>query len=700
LASTDSFHRYVRKHIAGFPSIRVDESAIGMQLIDGEWPEEYVRRRRLEGSSESPIELDSPLTSKGSVSFVSIANLTEAVESDLIDNATASYIEAELLGYVQSLPIEFDDEDKSIIPLESEATFTNLVVTTSHDLIQWPKVTDSVVIPEFNNVEILQRAELKSYKTTHISKNTTGLNVPPTRHLESSTLESLFEAHMEEFRNAIQDFLHHRADVLSSRGVSDVEEYLNPEQTSRRLAPISKTKTWQEKMKAYNLELVEDEKEELRNYRISPNVAALIGVTSAAAGVVSVQVFGVRYLSYSSIFDQASPQCSNFRNQILDFYDHIDFFVMDNLERLNNVAEKILKLVDTLKDLEKDLTNTKQVDTSMERIMPLIARIPYAGPLAKIFYEGFHQSVSASEPASKALKRLNKRIEDYNIKKRVTSIINVTTAIGEKINEARTVLSRSGHALILADAVCPSTTSRDLCGDAAGYIQPVNQELNNLREDLATFVADLKGGLHDIGDAADAVIGSSTYKGMMSVMSSASVMFDILEQVLNERIGGCATMPICGFRQERKCTSITFTYYTVKTCKKWRVRYPCGTRKHTEQRTVCVTLSVPYSCPLCAYFTLGQIVNGVVSVVSLLTSVIDKAVASLIQSLGIKFDVFQLPGLPSANDIGAVADSLVEMFDAFFFTLDMPAMTALKDLVNQLEMKLDISQPSFPKCDL
>ena len=675
---------------------------IGIQLIDGEWPDEYLRRRRLEGSVESPIELDSPLTSKGSVSFVSIANVTEAVLSGLIDNATAMYIEIDLLGSIKTLPIEFDAQDRPVIPLEPEATFTNLVVTTSRDLIQWPKVTDSVGIPEFNNVEILQRSELKTYKMTHISKNTTGFNVTTTRHLETSRLssESSFGADMEEFRRAVQDFLQHRADVLASRGVPDMEQYLNPEQRSRRLAPLSKSQTWQEKMKAYNLELVESENEALKNYRTTPSVADLVGVTSEAIGVVAVQVFGVNYLSYSPIFDQASPECANFRTQILDFSDHIDFYVMDNLGRLNNVAEKMLTLINSLKDLETDLTKTKQVDTTMGRIIPHISRIPYAGPLAKMFYQAFHQSVATSQPASNALKKLNKKMEDFNVEKRLTDLINVTTTLGIRMNKARADLSFSGHALILADAVCPRTASKDLCGDVTQYIAPVNRELNNLREDLDTFASDLKGGVHDIGDAVDSVISGSVYKSMMSVMSGASIMFDILEQVLDQQIGGCVTMPICGFRSESICTTITVTYYTVKFCKKWGARYPCGTRQHVTTQTACVTISVPYSCPLCATFTLGQIVNGVVSLVSLLTDVIDSAVNSLISSLGIKFDLFQLPGLPSANDILGAADSLVEMFDEFAFTLDMPAMAALDDLMTQLATKLDALKPSFPKCDL
>jgi hypothetical protein len=141
----------------------VDESFLGYQIVDGKLPEEYVNRRRLQGATDSPVTIDSPQTTRNTILTVSIANLTMARDSGLIDNTT--YFETDLQGSVKNLPIHFNSTDAlDEVTMEAEAIFTNLDVTTTTDLIQWPTATDSIPIAEFNDVEILQRAELKTYK--------------------------------------------------------------------------------------------------------------------------------------------------------------------------------------------------------------------------------------------------------------------------------------------------------------------------------------------------------------------------------------------------------------------------------------------------------------------------------------------------------------------------------------------------------
>jgi hypothetical protein len=506
-----------------------------------------------------------------------------------------------------------------------------------------------------------------------------------------------FKTHMEEFRLAIEEFVHHRAAVLASRGAIGVgvEQYLDPQQSSHRhLTSLPESNSWTAKMKEYSLELIDSELEWIETYRIPLSVGGLVNLTTVAAGIVLENFDGEDVVNYGGIKERMSSQCIQFRSEILDLYDNINFFVLDNLERMNDISEKLLKLIDSLSDLEKDLKNTQKVDSVMSKVVPLLGKIPYAGPLVKIFYTLFHSSISQTEPVTKGLTKINKKIEDLRIKKRLELVINVTTEIGQKINQARGILTTTGHGLIVADAVCSNSVTQDLCADVGGYLSPVNNELNELREDVVTFVTDLKGGLYEIAKTAESAISSDVYKGSMAVMSSAAGMFNILEEALNEVIGGCVTIPVCGFRKERFCKTIRVTYFVVKRCKRWGRRYPCGLSRKTKVIRQCFTVSLPYSCPLCARFTIGQLVNGVVSVFSLLTKVLDDAMDSFIKSLGIKFDLFQLPAMPSVNALDSITVSVAEMFDSLPFDPNMPALNDLKELLRAIQDKL----PVVPTC--
>jgi hypothetical protein len=663
-------------------------------LVDGQLPEEYVNRRRLQGASDSPVVIDSPQTSQGSTMTVSIANLTQAIEFGYISNAT--YFQSDLQGSVKDLTVQFNSGDElDEVPSESEATFTNLFVKTTTDLIQWPTPTDSIPIAEFNNVAILQRSELKSYKESYITTSDVMANGTDRRSLDSNEMK--FKAHMEDFRMAVEEFLNHRETMLASRGIitgMEEDNNMSPQDISRRLASLTESKSWATKMKGYSLELVHREIEWFKNYRIPSNIGYLV-IPSNTAKVV---ILGEEFLSYFEIRDQISSQCFNFRQEILEFYDNIDFFVMTNLQNLNNLGVKILILLNTMKDLETDLKNTKKVETFLSKLIPFLEKIPYAGPIAKVFYTAFHITMTQTNPVTVGLTNINKKIDDLKIKKRLETILNVTIALGSKINNARDRLAISGHALIIADAYCSSNTTQNLCQEVGGFISPVNDELNKLRQEVITFISDLKGGLHDIADTAESAISSKIYQGSMSVMSKAAEMFDILDHALDKEISGCVTNPVCGFKSQDKCASVTVTYYVAVYCTKWGVPYPCGSQKKTATTRKCVKISVPYSCPLCVKFTVNQIVNGVVSISSLITGVIEKALKSFIESLGIKFDVFKLPGMPGADDLQAVTASLAGTFNALNFDPSMPALIDLTALIQTLHDKLDINKATFPKC--
>ena len=591
-----------------------------------------------------------------------------------------------------------DEPDE--MPMESEATFTNLLVTTSTSLIQWPSPVDSIPIAEFNSVEILQRSELKSYKDDHITKSDLLANGTLRRSLVSDAHanEMKFKTHMEDFRLAVEEFLNHRAALLSSRGVLGVEQFMNSQSVSRRLPSLPQAETWQSKMKVYSLALITSELNWLKNTRMPISRAYLVIPHTKAIGVVVEKINGQDHVNYAGIMNQISPQCSKFRQEILDFYENIDFFVMNNLAKLNDVGGLLLILIDSMKDLEKDLKNTAKVDLFMSKLIPFIERIPKVGQLAKLFYTAFHMTITQTKPVTTGLEKMNKKIEDLKIKKKLTTILNVTKDIALKINQARVVLSTSGHALILADAYCSSSTTQNLCEDVGGFISPVNIELNALRQEVVSFVSDLKGGLYEIASTAESAITGKIYQESMSLMSSAAGMFDTLDNALDKQIGGCVTNPVCGYKSEQKCATVTWTYYQVIYCQRWGVSYPCGSTKKTGSKKACVTVSLPYSCPVCVSFTVNQIVNGVVSISSLLTKTIENALHSFLNSLGIKFDMFKLPGMPGANLLNSVTSSITDTFTSLSFDPNMPALNHLKALVQAVNDKLDINKPTFPKC--
>lgn len=674
MSSTDVFREIVKEKIAGFPHIHVDESFIGQK--DGKIFEGTDTHRVLkEGDIVSPIKLESPTTSRGTTVFVSIKNIAEAIQYGLIDDST--YFEEELQGSIQALAVNVVNGTISEPMEEAEATFSNLIVSTSSDLIQWTEASQNVPIAEFNDVEIFPRSQLKSYKESHFAR----------RSLSVLEAEKRFQTHMSEFREAINAFVSHRDRVISM--IEDTNS------TSRHLAS---SLSWSERIAKFSYDTAQGELEEFTRSEITPSLAASLGVSSTAPGLTTYTRNGKSYVSFASFKTSISTECSQFLTEIEDMYSNIDFFILNQVGVLYDLSVRLLEIITSLEQLEADLSNAINVEKKMGNVIPIIKRIPYAGPLANVFYRGFRSAILSATPVYNALKRLNNKIESIQLYSKIESIKNVSETVADNVNSARRMLTVGGRALVFVDAVCPSTRSKTsvVCQSMNDVMGPANNEMNELKAKIQTFVRDVSNGLRTVASTAEDVLTNTVFQTAKNVLASAGRMFDSLDDLLDQRIRACAWNPVCGWREKEVCETIKIRIPEVEWCSKWGVDYPCGTSYTTKSKRVCVDVSVPYGCDACLRFTIRDIVNGAAQIASFIADALESALDKAIQALGIKFDIFTIPGLPNMEVIDRVSDGLESTFSSLGFDTKMSLVKTVNVQRDAMTQSLDLSK--IPQC--
>ena len=353
-------------------------------------------------------------------------------------------------------------------------------------------------------------------------------------------------------------------------------------------------------------------------------------------------------------------------------------------------SDNVDRSIDSVKDLQDMLKDLIMVNNVMKPVMPAVGSIPYVGPVAKVFQNTFNTIVTNPiTPAKKSVDSLQtkitqSRIKEYNAKFFNTAQ-NISTIMFNFVSDS-TIYS---DVLIAADNVClwtPTTVNGvvtynytltgQTCSTLNTVLKEVLSDINSIKSKVDIFL----GRIQQVSNFVDiARTFIRTFDAQM--ISLVQSIFAVIASFMNKQISAC--IPWVCFRNRQICSTISYPC-GVKKCRTPFGRIPCGVKWCSG--TECVTVPEPYECPQCASFTVQQIINGVMSVMNQLQSIIINALNSLAKALGITFPEVSIPGLPSIDFMSGVESFLTSLFDDIMSPLNSVA----KDL-NKIRSKFQLS---------
>jgi len=628
-----------------------------------------------------------------------------------------------ILGSVVAMPCQILNQTYSTDTqpndlAEPEASFGGLTITAVDGLIQWPTAADSVDIDEFNDVEILQRALLQQWlddnndpdtpvtpanATIDTSRRLLLSNLPDSKLAEgktfksSSTKKSAGKRKVEEavrgIREAVSDIKaanrrleerHARrlARHLSESGstiISDVEVAKPDAMSSHRgLFAIPDSSKFKAKLSAYIKDAATAEINRFREYVLDKT---------------SLYNMAVDYYDNYPYEDLVRADCGEMHTQLTTLYNHVDNFVLDNQKSVNDNAELAVSYLDYTQDLQDALSKLERVVVVLAPAMPLISKLPYAGGLAKTFYDIYSKLIKATvKPTNVVLARVNNRITDTTLKAKLTTVITNNKNVATKIFDIRELLLDKANDLVKVDAVCPDivgTVTAPSCASIATQVELVNDELDDFAEDLAAFAEFLEQQLSPVLKLSVKFVESPIWSAAEVILDIVAVGFDAINTLLEYEIRAC--LPFICWRTRNVCSSVSYPC-GVKKCKKKvfgkKIKYPCGTIYCSK--SVCVTLPEPYTCNMCAQFTIEDIISGVMNALAPLEAALNSIMRSMASALGISFPELEIPGVPDVDNLGAV-DALIETHIDFAFP------TALTNALDAFETFLD-GLSAVPSC--
>jgi hypothetical protein len=238
------------------------------------------------------------------------------------------------------------------------------------------------------------------------------------------------------------------------------------------------------------------------------------------------------------------------------------------------------------------------------------------------------------------------------------------------------------QAIFLFDSYCPipyvgtiepyitnATFSGEVCFNLNQPLVQINNFIDQLDNVFNGLIDLLKVFTNIINQINSFEVGFDL--GIIKVIQQ---IFGVISNFLNKSISCCIPW-LCSETREQ-CSSVSYPC-GVKMCKKWGIKYPCGVKMCSSN--VCVPYPYIYPCSVCATFTIADIVNGVMSVVTLLQDAMISLMSSLAKSLGITFPEFKLPGLPDVNVLNNLELSLDNMFDDLFNDLNFISLFSAFD---------------------
>ena len=202
---------------------------------------------------------------------------------------------------------------------------------------------------------------------------------------------------------------------------------------------------------------------------------------------------------------------------------------------------------------------------------------------------------------------------------------------------------------VATNAACTAITS------TLGY---PTSKLVEASPDIAAVSDMVAGTLEPISNALCGFMASALWQSAGPIITAIGKALTSAEEFLAQVIRAC--IPWICFTTRSYRARIGYPC-GVRWCKKWWGGYPCGVKWCYGY----VTFYYPYAytCQQCVQFSVLDIINGVMSVVSLLESLIESLLLGLLEALGIEFPTFDLPGVPTQEELESAAQELTETIE-------------------------------------
>ena len=702
----DIFHAHLRSKIRGFPNVFIHEAILGHNLA--KLPE-HVERRLADDDGDDDalaevVTLDTTLTTSNSNSLVDISNRTLAEEQEIINSTTIELLESDsFAGSVVAMPTNMSDSQPDDLS-EPEASFGGLTITAVDGLIQWPTAADSVDLDEFNDVAIVQRSLLQQWMEENNDPdadetaedasvdynpptddsvdddNIFGRKLPDSGLSEPKTFTSglkkksaaklKVEEALRGLRTTLRDIdladqqleereTHHRSlqahfGDSGWNSTSDAQFDLVASSHRQLGYSISSTKKFKKIMKSWIVTSIQTKADNLRAY--------ILDKTSAYN-------MAVDYYDGYPYEDLIRPDCGELHTQLARLYDHIDVFVLDNQKKINDQGKLAKAHLDYTQDLEDSLDKLENVVTVLQPAMPVISKLPYAGAAFKVFYELYSSLIKLTvKPANTVLSNVNTRITSLEFKSKLDTLMDANEDLAKKILKARDTLMDNVNDLVKVDAICPDTVgtvTAPRCAEIAPIVESLNDELDNFSDEVSAFAEFLDQQLSPTVKKCYKFKKSSLWKSAKSVLKKVDAAFSAINSVLEYEIKTC--LPFICWKTQVVCVGITYPC-GVKTCSKKifgkKIKYPCGTTYCAT--TACVNVPVPYTCSLCAQFSVEDIISGVMNALDPLESALTSLMKTIANGLDINIPEIEIPGVPETDTLSSVDLNIETHFDFEF----------------------------------
>ena len=735
-----NFHQHIRNtKIFGFPRLFVSDALLDADHYVHKGPV-YDTARRLE--EDNSLLIDAEVTTDGVYPMMTYADANGTSANRLNASVAQSLLPAG----------DTVTSDDVAMPV---AVFSDPVIVYSKSLIRWPTLKDVTHIDEFELHQIPERIELALLKEQESKSSNSSIGTLAS----SRRLEEMPEHHRRLYSRAEErvaltaqrhekrrDQVNQQFEALS-RELDKIISHLDHFQPIHRAihkhiqngGNRKKTDIMIDGEEHHLIEIEDVHGRRLATSRTRPSRRALQGkLTNYVAKRLTKADFQNKIKSW--LKKEAIPglvadsvgnytygintnsNCANLYVSWNNLYGHI-LFLYDVLDNLNSKAGTIDTALSVSSDVQSVLSIMENINYVMKPVTMIISKIPYIGPLFKGFAQIYDMTVkNVITPPNNKLKTINDKINSKQIKKKLNKFIETTDNLMLVLDAAGWTYHDFVVALQIVDKYCPalktgsvnvnnwdSTVGSQVCLSIKNLLDPIVTELNNLTVQINSLLA----GLNDIASFLSQLLSFSGSIDM-NLFNTINVILNVINSFLDRRIEMCFPIDPCWWSYW-VCSSIRYPC-GIKKCR-W---FPCGIKWCSYD--FCWEIRIPYLCLRCFSFTIRQIIDGVMSLLSWIEDIFNTVVEGLAKALGISFPTISIPGLPSLNFLDNIFNYFNSLFDYSLmdFNIDWNARLVnplkgvcalLKSVIMEIDIntvKLDLgisslslpTLPSLPKCNV
>jgi hypothetical protein len=713
LSAEDAFHKHIRTNkIAGFPRIRITEEIVKKHMEadrrlatqdDDELAQNYTEF--IEANPD--LEGDDTVVEAVGIIDVEMSTSYATVQIDRFYNGTAEKLINGSLSIQMNVTEDADDDNTTVTEVDFEAACTHISATIADDddstiveepvalfsgldvdfvsgLIPWPKEGSSIAIPEFNNIDIIQRSQLKLQRDAHLSDEN-GRRLTPISRREQEK-EDEMRRNMQELDDAFDALLSH-IDVMQDGATEEAVQRRLAARPAKYKTKFNQLMTtinnneWRLKEKA--VEFVQDQAKD----KVKAAVISRYGIDGSTDGVVqSTGPDGAVYLEFGAVKHKMSSWCISYRGEMQTFVDRLQSVVQNLAQKFHDAGTTILDGTGAMDDLNKALDLMEDLNKKLQPNVFMMSKIPYAGGvLAKFakFYDTL--VVKGVKPVNLHYTPVNNKVQSASDVVEVMMDVNIALAVAllEVIPKVKDV----GEILPFVDAACPNVVGKyttSMCYKLYIQFRDMNSKLRLVEDKLGIKVDIIDRQLSKVTVKATQFTSNPIWKTASFVLVKVKSGFT----VMNGFLANTFTVCFPRFRWEDRTKSTTVSYPNgFNYCKgSWGIMYPCGTRYGYKTVYVSYQVYVRFYPDQCYVFSVRQLIDGAVSVAGIVSSALNKLMETAAKALGIEMPEFTIPGIPLPSELQSLLAKLDDLTESLATD---PVVDGLKVLSSRMDEVLD-----------